>query len=307
LFPGEKKPVFNHLSNTPLSYFNLRRIPAGNTYSFAAAKACITGAGLGHQGYTDFLAISLSSTDYIGHQYGLNAIETEDTYYRLDKDVAEFIQFLDSKIGKGNYLLFLTADHGGAHSAPYVTDIHLPGGNLMEKQLRIDIKAFADAEMGNFGGAKIIRTVNNDQVYLDEQLIRGKGQEVSAAKKKITEWLEQRREIAYVIDMKNIGNEAVPEPIKTMAINGYSRFRSGSLQIVFNPGWYGGYQAFGTTHGTWHPYDAHIPLLWYGWKVKPGSTNRLTYMEDIAPTLASMLHVQMPNGSVGKVITEISR
>jgi len=91
-----------------------------------------------------------------------------------------------------------------------------------------------------------------------------------------------------------------------MFSNGYFPKRSGDIQIVFKPGYIEGGSA-GTTHGAWNPYDAHIPLLFYGWGVKQGSTNRETYMTDIAATLAALLHVQMPSGCVGKVIEEVMK
>lgn len=90
-----------------------------------------------------------------------------------------------------------------------------------------------------------------------------------------------------------------------MVINGYNPERSGDIQIILQPGWFEGSRKTGTTHGTWNPYDTHIPLLWYGWNITPGHTNRLVHMEDIAPTIAALLHIQMPNGNVGKVITEV--
>ena len=117
--------------------------------------------------------------------------------------------------------------------------------------------------------------------------------------------LLQQPQVAYVLDMENINRYAVPELIKTKAINGYNRKRSGSLLIINDPAWYYGYAKTGTTHSTWHPYDTHIPLLFYGWKIPEGKTNKTIYMEDIAATLSALLHIQMPNGCIGKVITEV--
>ena len=91
-----------------------------------------------------------------------------------------------------------------------------------------------------------------------------------------------------------------------MVINGYFPGRGGDIQVILLPGWIDGFSK-GTTHGSWNPYDAHIPLLWYGWNIRSGKTNRETYMTDIAPTLAAMLHIQMPSGSIGHVIEEISK
>ena len=86
--------------------------------------------------------------------------------------------------------------------------------------------------------------------------------------------------------------------------NGYNQQRSGDVQFILKPQWFSGGRT-GTTHGLWNPYDSHIPLLWFGWKIKPGKTYREVYMSDIAPTLAAMLKIQMPNASVGEVIHEV--
>jgi hypothetical protein len=98
----------------------------------------------------------------------------------------------------------------------------------------------------------------------------------------------------------------LPEPQKTMLINGYAPSRSGDIQFIFRPGYFDGVNK-GTTHGLWNPYDSHIPLLFFGWNVKQGKVNREVSMTDIAPTLAAMLQVQMPSGSVGHVVTEVMK
>jgi len=152
----------------------------------------------------------------------------------------------------------------------------------------------------------LIRSVENYQVFLNEQKIRSLNVDRNALKSKIIKWFQQQSQVAYIVDMEEMYKTALPEPLKTMAVNGYNRVRSGAILIIYNPGWYHGYSQTGTTHGTWHPYDTHIPLLWYGWGVAKGSTNRTVHMEDIAATLASMLHIQMPNGCIGTTIREIA-
>ncbi len=107
--------------------------------------------------------------------------------------------------------------------------------------------------------------------------------------------------------MAAIGRPPVPEPLRTMMTNGYNFKRSGQVQIILNAGWYEAFSKLGTTHGTWSPYDTHIPLIWYGWNIKPGKLNREVYMTDISATLAALLHIQMPNGCIGHVIEEIVR
>ena len=295
----EIAPVFPHNYNaTKLG--NLRKIPSGNTYTLDAAKAAIVGEKLGKTG-TDFLCISLSATDYIGHNYTSNSVEAEDTYLRLDKDIATFLEYLDKNIGAGNYLVFLSADHGVAHNSIYMNDLKIHGGNQSEGQLGKDLQTHLKAK---FNTDKLA-IVENYQVVLNEKLIKEQDINRTEVKNETKNWLLSQYHVAYVLDMENIHKGAVPDLIKQKAINGYNRRRSGYLLIINDPGWYYGYAPTGTTHSTWHPYDTHIPLLFYGWKIPKGKSNRTIYMEDIAATLAALLHIQMPNGCIGNVITEV--
>jgi hypothetical protein len=300
---GEMAPVFPHKPISTPAFSSLRRVPLGNTYTFLAAKACIAGEELGSKGNTDFLCVSLSSTDYIGHQYGPDAMEVEDCYLRLDKDIADFLNYLDEKEGKGNYVVFLTADHGGAHNSIFLNDNRVHAGNLSETKTSMDLKAYLANEFNN---SMLILEFNNYQVSLNEAEIRSSGVDRKLLKEKIKQWFLQQQNVAYVMDMEDMNGTPVPEPIRAMAINGYNRKRSGSILVVYDPGWYVGYLPTGTSHGTWHPYDTHIPMLFYGWNVPKGKTDRVVHMEDIAATMASLLHIQMPNGCVGKPVTEIT-
>jgi len=130
--------------------------------------------------------------------------------------------------------------------------------------------------------------------------------DIEKIKGSIRDWCNKKPQatsIAYVVDMEHMDRSPLPEPIYTLVVNGYNRLRSGDMEIIMNPGWYdyGGKQT-GTTHGTWNPYDTHIPLIWYGWHVPKGETDATVHMTDIAPTVAALLHIQMPNGCIGKVI-----
>jgi len=306
-FKGEKAPVFPHVFDTLADtnrYAVLKNIPAGNEFTLQMARACMNGEDLGNGADADFLAISLSSTDYAGHQFGPNAMELEDMYLRLDKQIADYLDYLDAKVGKGNYLLFLSADHGAAHNTTYLSDLDVPSGLFKTNQVLEDMNKYLKEQ---FGKDSLISNAQNYQLYLNEKLMTSANIDRDKVKAAITEWLNKRPEVAYVIDMEHIDKAVVPEPIKSMAINGYNKMRSGSMWIILDPGWFEGYggSTTGTTHGTWQPYDTHIPLLWYGWHVKKGESHQTVYMTDIAATLAAFLHIQMPNGCVGHVITDV--
>ncbi len=275
-----------------------RTTPFAMTYTFDFAKATIENESLGKNTVPDFLALSISSTDYIGHTFGPNSIEMEDTYLRLDNDIADFLAYLDAKLGKGNYLFFLTADHGVAHVPGFLKEYKLPGGTVDDISIKNELNKVV-AEKMNITNA--VAAVVNYQVYLSDAARQKK----AAVKQLIISALNKSDSIiAGAYDLETISTATIPEPQKSMLINGYSPSRSGDVQFIFKPGYFDG-GTKGTTHGLWNPYDSHIPLLFYGWNVKQGKLERETYMTDIAPTLAAMLQIQMPSSCVGQVIPEV--
>lgn len=301
-FSGEIAPVFPHVFKAPFNYNNLRKIPAGNTFTFDAAKACVEGEKMGTRTSIDFLCISLSATDYIGHQFTPNSMEAEDCYLRLDKDLANFLSYLDQNVGKGNYLVFLTADHGAAHNPEYLKSISMNAGMDNETGVYAQLNTYLKQELKH---DSLMMGVENYQVFLNRNKIATSGLGEELVKDKIINWFKSQPQIAYVVDMDNLNKTPLPDAIKTKIINGYNRERSGQILLIQNPGWYHGYAATGTTHGTWNPYDTHIPLLWYGWHIAKGASNTTVYMEDITATLAALLHIQMPNGCIGKPIEAV--
>lgn len=283
-------------------YNGLRYLPGGNKIIFKLAKEAVGDGGIGYSMKTDFLCLSFSATDYVGHMYGPNSVEVEDMYLRFDKDLASFLHFLDLNIGEGNYTVFLTADHGAAHNTELLKDVKIPAGNKSETEATKELMAYIKSVTGK---DSLIRSLSDYQVYLNEPKF-STIQQREEVKKLIVDWFYKQEGIAYAVDMENMANANVPEPIKTMMVNGYNKQRSGCIQVILQPGWYSDSHKTGTTHGTWNPYDTHIPLLWYGWGIPKGETHRNVNMTDIAATLSALLHIQMPNGCVGNVITEIT-
>lgn len=281
----------------------LASTPFGNTYTLDFAKAAMEADKLGNGEATDFLAISLSSTDYVGHQFGPNSIEAEDTYLRLDKDLADFFNYLDKKVGKGQWLYFITADHGVAHVPGYSLENKMHGGALNTGEYLRNLNAAVQKE---FGVDKVILDGDNYELYLDHDAIAKAGKKEADIKEFLIERLKKFPGVQDAFDLKTIGAGSLPQPIRDMVTNGYNAKRSGDVMFTLEPGYISGGKT-GTTHGLWNPYDAHIPLVWMGWGVKHGKTNRTTAMTDIAPTVAAMLHIQMPSGNVGHVIEEITK
>ena len=301
--PGEAGDSFPHITSTIKTdkYNSFRFTPSANTYTFDMSKAAIEAEALGKNSETDFLAISLSSTDYIGHVFGPNSIEVEDTYLRLDKDLGDFLVYLDKQIGKGQYLVFLSADHGVAHVPAFAREYKMLAGAMDDNSIRLLLNKAVDSA---YGVKNAILYVVNYQVYTDAKAIRDAKGDADKIKNFIIQQLLSYPAIANAFYVNKLTEVALPQFIKNMLINGHNQELSGDVQFIFKPQWFDGGDA-GTTHGAWNPYDSHIPLLWFGWHVTPGKTNRETYMTDIAPTLAAMLHIQMPNGSIGHVIEEV--
>lgn len=302
-FKGQDNTSFPHeVAGTAGNAFGiLASTPFGNTYTLEFAKAALEGHQLGQGPVTDFLAVSLSSTDYVGHQHGPNSVETEDTYLRLDKDLGEFFKYLDQKVGKGQWLFFITADHGVAHVPGFMQENRMHAGTWDDAAMVKKLNAAVESELGY---KKAIIASYNYQFWLDNEGLAKAGKLAEAKAIILREGLKFPG-VSNIFDQHALGSLALPNPQHHMVTNGYNVLRSGDIMLILQPGYFDGGKT-GTTHGLWNPYDAHIPLVWMGWGVKPGKTNRTTHMTDIAPTLAAMLRIQMPNGNVGHPITEVS-
>ncbi len=285
------------------NYSAVLSTPHGNTMTVEMAKAAIEGEKLGADAITDFLALSFSSPDYIGHGYGPNSIEQEDDFLRLDKELGDLLDYLDSKIGKGQYTVFLSADHGVANVIGFMKENKIPAGGIVQSTA---LKELNQQLKDKFGHSDLAINISNYQVVLNNNLINAerklKREEIVAA---VISFFSKQEAVLMAFDIQQLGTTPLQAKIKEMIVNGYFAPRGGDVQLIFKPNYMETYGPTGTTHGLWNPYDAHIPLLWYGWGIKAGKTNRETYMTDIAPTVAALLHIQMPGGCIGKVISEV--
>ncbi|AMR30826.1 nucleotide pyrophosphatase [Mucilaginibacter sp. PAMC 26640] len=280
----------------------IRSTPYGNSMTLDLAKAAIASENLGKNTVTDFLAVSLSSTDYIGHQFGVNAVETEDTYLRLDRDLASFFSYLDATVGKGNYSVFLTADHAAAHNPAFLSDHGIPAGTFNDGKAMAEMNKMLEEK---YKIKQLVISMDNYQVNLNNIAIKREKISEEAIKVDCINYLQQLPEVAFAVDMQRAQSANIPETLRSRIINGYSVAHSGVIQIILKPAYFSGHGTTGTTHGTWNPYDTHIPLLFMGWGIKHGSLNRETHMTDIAATVAALLHIQAPNGNIGTPIAEV--
>jgi predicted AlkP superfamily pyrophosphatase or phosphodiesterase len=303
---GENTPTFPH-ELAAQSGVNLleviRTTPFGNTLTKDFALSAIQNENLGKSSKTDFLIVSFSSPDYVGHAFGPNSIEIEDTYLRLDKDIAEILTSLDNSLGRGNYLVFLSADHGVADVPGFAQSQKMPAGVLDAGNVSKEVKA---ALKSAFGEGEFIKAEDNSQIYLNDTLLKAKKLTFAEVHTVVRETLLKRDDVADVVDLHNLANSTLPEYQLNYVKNGLNPRRSGDIMVVLNSGWFTGRKQ-GTTHGTLYRYDTHVPLLFYGWKVKAGETTLRTNISDISPTVADLLNILEPNGSVGNVISGVKK
>lgn len=308
ILESDKGRVFPHKYQSVIgsnNYDPFRASPFGNTYTLDFAKQVLQNEQMGMGKETDMLCISISSTDYIGHRFGPNSLEAEDTYLRLDKDIASFLSFLDNKYGKNNYLLFLSADHGAPQIAGFLKEkkYHTAAGVLNNNTVLKNMNRLCKEK---FGADNVVKKIYDYQLYLNHTVIDSAKINEKELKDFLVAYLKSLDEVWNAYDADDFYKVSLPEVLKNRLANSYYFRRSGDIQFFYKPQ-YTDYTDDGLEHGTWYPYDAHIPLVWFGWNIKQGKLNRETYMTDIAPTIAAMLQIQMPNGCVGKAIPEVMK
>jgi predicted AlkP superfamily pyrophosphatase or phosphodiesterase len=303
LMPGETKSVFPHefvVQTGSPKYEGLRTSPFGDELTKQFALAALIGEQLGKHDVTDMLCVSFSSPDYIGHAFGTHAIETEDNYIRLDKQLAELFGELDASLGAGSWTAFLSADHGAADVPGFLEEYRIPNGVRGGGEIATTIRETLEKA---YGPGKWMITYLNQQVYLNQTLLAEKKIPMQQVYELLQPALLKIKGIANVVNLHNLGAEALPEIQLNMFRNVYYPNRSGDFYVLQQPGWIEGRNR-GTTHGTTYAYDTHVPFLIYGWGVKPGHTFRRTHIHDIAPTVTAILNVLEPSGNIGTPVEE---
>ncbi|CAN5431608.1 alkaline phosphatase family protein [soil metagenome] len=305
VFDGETLPVFPHklpelfkLKNG--RYGLIRATPFGNSLTEDFAEATIVGENLGKNEKPDFLCVSFSSTDYIGHMYGPTSREIEDTYLRLDQELADFFHFLDNWIGKNNVVVFLTADHGVVETPEYLLDQKIPAGYFDEKKSVDSLKKTLFKKFGD----SLLLSYSNDQVFLDHKKMETKNLKPRDVEEFVSDFMMGFKGVAMCMTEMDISANQYSESPKKQIQNGFNFRRSGDVCVILEPGWFGDWgRKTGTTHGSAWNYDAHVPLYWWGWKISQGSSETNQNITDIAPTVCMMLNIQFPDGCTGQPIT----
>ncbi|WP_245586821.1 alkaline phosphatase PafA [Sediminibacterium salmoneum] len=274
--------------------------PWGNTLTAEMAKAAVLAEELGKDAITDMLAVSFSSPDYVGHSFGPNSWEVVDNYIKLDEELGKFFEFLDATVGKGKYTAFLSADHAVAHVPGFMKENKLPGGTLDDKAAMDEMNK---AIKNKFGIDKAVVSLYNYQVHYNRDLLDSVNADKKAINQFMVNYLMKKDYILNAFPTSEILTTPMPQYLREKVANGFLYNRSGDIQMILKSGYIDG-SATGTTHGLWYSYDAHIPLLWYGFGIKQGRSGKRVYMHDIAATVASLLKIQEPSGNIGHPIEE---
>lgn len=303
-YTGEKNPVFPHnlpeLKNQNVNL--LRTCPYGNTFTKDFALDVIKYEEFGMDEFPDFLCISFSATDYVGHKFGPNSIEVEDTYLRVDKDIAELLEYLDNIIGIDNYLVFLTADHGVCSNPEYLKSKGIPAGTFFTKVILDSVNKYLER---TYEKKNLALYFFNQQVYFNHKLIKDSGINLMDVSKNTAEYIRNNIEaVENVYTYEDLKSGNFSDYAFHFFKNGYYEKRCGEVFVNFREYWIED-RIKGSEHGSPYDYDIHIPLIWYGCGIPKGETSEPVEMVDIAPTLSVLLNIGFPNGCIGKPIKEI--
>ncbi|MGE0077028.1 MAG: alkaline phosphatase family protein [Bacteroidales bacterium] len=290
---GKQQPTTN--------FGKLTETPYGNLLIKDMAIAAIIGENLGTDDNTDLLCLTFSANRNIGQKYGPHSIEMEDTYLRLDKEIAHFMDFLSMNIGKENVLVILTSDQGISSSPDYLEKSKIPGGYFDPKKAMILLGSYLNAI---YGQGAWVTAYHEKQIYLNRRLIEDSNIKLADIQQKVADFMLEFSGVAnsttaHILQSANFANGIM---IKFQ--NSFNQRRSGDVIINLEPGWVERNGSISSGNSA-YDYDTHVPLIWYGWKVKRKSILTPINMYDIAPSLSTLLGITWPNGSMGIPIKEI--
>ena len=305
LFQGETAPIFPHdlpkFWDTDSKYDVIKVTPYGNSITTDFAIAALKEENLGADLFTDFLAISYSSTDYVGHKYGVNSKEVQDTYLRLDNDLKRLLKALDKRVGEGEYTIFLTADHGAIHVPAYLKDRKIPAGYFDADEMETKFNEFLKY---TYGTTDLVKNISYNQLFLDHKIIKNLDMKLEDVQETLAKEVLTYNNIDRVYTAYQMWKNEYTNGIPYILQNGYNQKRSGDVLFVLKSG-FAEYGIKGSTHGSPQIYDTHVPLLFYGKGIKKGNTVKRTEISDITPTIAVLLGIAFPNGTTGSPISEV--
>lgn len=279
-------------------YSLLKYTPFGNTYTKDFAISAIVNDSLGKDDQTDLLMVSFASTEFIGQVFGQESIELMDAYIKLDEDLEHFLNFLDQEIGKQNILVFFTSDHGVAQNPDYLADKGIPVGYFNQNSALLLLKSYLNAV---YGRGEWVKNYYALQLYLNRDLIDDSKLNLADVQQKVAQFMLQFTGVANTITATTLQTAYFPDGVFSKIQRSFNQKRSGDVLINLDPGWI---EKNGNviSPNSSYSYDTHVPLIWYGWKVKRTTIFDPVDMVDIAPTISYFLNIASPNATVGKPI-----
>lgn len=282
--------------------------PAGDELTLDFAKALIQNEQIGKDNIPDYLSVSFSSSDYVGHIFGPSSLEAEDNILRLDRTLANLLEYVDAEIGLNNTLIVLSSDHGGPETPGYLEELGFEAKYIDPSSF--DKSSGIEALKKRFGiGAELITTYFHPYVYLNRKLIAEKKLDQDLVEQAVAAQLEKFEGITLAVPSSALREGRHPDsPLFDAVLKNYNRTRSGDIYVVFDPNRFindFGKLKVAATHGSPWRYDTHVPIIFAGMNFPAKKINRLVHTVDIAPTLSLIVGAKPPTGSFSKPLIEV--
>jgi arylsulfatase A-like enzyme len=308
-FPYDLKAMGDLYEGDPSFYQVLWVTPFGNTITREFAVEALKSEDLGKDEITDMLLLSFSTPDVAGHTFGPQSVEVQDIYLRLDLEIQELLNTLDKEVGSGNYVLFLTSDHGAQPVVSYQLAQGKPAGLAVIPKFNQDLSFNLSQTYGAF---EWISFFGNNQIYLDHNLIEEKDQSLAKMRQSVADFMKKQPGVRFALTPDELQTQGDTTGMVEMVNRGYYPDRSGDVILVYEYGIMPTYdyrtpatKVRGANHGSGYEYDTHVPMVWYGKGVPQGKSSRKVHPVDIAPTLAQMLSLKGGGEMTGKPLPEV--
>jgi len=282
--------------------------PAGDELTLDFAKKLIENEDIGQDAVTDYLAVSFSSTDYVGHVFGPSSLEAEENMLRLDKTLAELFAFVDKKVGLKNTLIVLSADHGGPEAPPQVNQYGIEA-NYIDPETW-DKAAGIKKLKKEFGiGKELIQAFRPPYIYLNKKVIKEKGLDLAQVEEAVANEIMKFKGVSNAVSSTALMEGRVPNTVDMhLILNSHNVKRSGDIFIVYEPNWFiNDFDGLtvACTHGSLWNYDTFVPVIFAGANLKPQKVYRKIETVDVARTLSAYVNVKPTSGANGNVLTEV--
>ena len=308
-FPYDLKAMRELYNGDPSYYQVLWVTPFGNTLTREFAVQALKAEDLGADAVTDMLCVSFSTPDVAGHTFGPQSVEVQDIYLRLDREIETILNTLDKEVGEGEYLVFLTSDHGVQPVVSYQVARNESAGLAVIPKFNQDL----NFKLGQtYGALEWIAYFGLNQIYLDHDLIEEKKLSLSEVRRSVADFMKEQPGVRFALTPEDLLSSEDSSGLVDMVKKGYFPDRSGDVMLVYE---YGVMptsdfrtpisKVQGAGHGSGYDYDTHVPLLWFGKGIPRGTSAREVHPVDIAPTLTQILKLQGSVEMTGTPLSEV--